>query len=499
LAPADPIKVHDARWQVQEFSDPAVRRLFEAAFLFAHELAVDTVTVTRDGRLAATHVQDLAIEAAVRMGLRVFSCPHPISTPCSYFTTLKVSQQYPNTMGVTVTASHNPKEYIGVKFTVPVVRAIGLGCGPKGGLSRIREIYHSQRNVSAASGGSRTDIDLTRDYIDYSIKQANLHAGQLTGLCVVLDGLHGSAGPELAEAIQLAGAKVEPLRLEVDGSFSTGSPNPISQGKMDQAVRVAGQKGCQVVIGADGDGDRLVFGDRRGILSAGFVAIPILRACGFDGELLGRPAVLHDPRINPLALAEWGKLDVRPVLYRNGHSQIKDYMRTNGAMIAVEESGHYYHNLTMGPHVVAVENSALTALLFLGQVRQDPNLLDKLWALQEKVQTTGEFNYQFAGDETRDRALNAVIRHFTGQGAASVTTTAEGIELEGIVLSHGVHTNGEGIQLKNGWFSGYLRAATNEKGVIRSCFSAADPQRLRQIESETRQILVGQHNGRIID
>lgn len=499
MAAADPIKVYDARWRVEEFDDSAVRRLFEAAFLYGRELSVDTVTVTRDGRLGAAHVQELAIETAVKMGLRVFSCPDPISTPCSYFTTLKTSQQYPRTMGVTITASHSPKECVGAKFTMPVVQAIGLDCGPKGGLTRIREIYHSKQKAPAVAGGSRTDVNCTADYLDYSMKQANLHAGQLAGLSVVLDGFNGSAGPELAEALKLAGVKVEPLRLEVDGNFPTGSPDPVGQGKMDNAVRVADQKGCQVVIGTDGDGDRLAFGDRRGTLSAGFVAIPILRACGFDGELLGRPAVLYDPKINPRALAEWGKLDVRPVLFRNGNAQIKDHMRTTGAMIATEESGRYYHNLTMGTDVVAVENSALTSLLFLAQVKQDPGLLDRLWSLQETVHTTGEFNYRFAGDDVRDQALNAVIRHFSGQGAATATTTPDGIDLLGTVLNHGITGNGEGIHLKNGWFSGYLRIATNERGVVRSYFSAAEAGRLKQIESETRRILAEQFKGQVID
>lgn len=498
MAAVDPIKIHDACWQVQDFDDAAVRRLFEAAFLYARELAVDTVTVTRDGSTAAGGVQALAVKTGVRMGFRVFCCRDPISTPCSYFTALKISQQYPSTLGVTITASQHPGKYTGVKFAVPVVQAIGLDCGPKGGLTRIREIYHSAEQARPVAGGSCTDVNLTADYIGYSIRQANLRSGQLAGLKVVLDAFNGSAGPEMAEGIRLAGAEVEPLRTEVDGDFPTGSPDPTGPGRMDNAVRVADQKGCQVVIGTDGDGGRLVFGDRRGILSAGFVAIPILRACGFDGELLGRPAVLYDPRMNPLALTEWSKLDVRPVLYCNGHSRIKNHMRTTGAMIGIEQSGRYYHNLTLGSHVVAVENSILTALLFLSQVKQDPGLLDRLWALQETVRTTGELNYRFAGDRLRDQALAAVIQHFAAQGATIVTDTADGISLGGTMLSHGLSRNGEGMQLKNGWFSGYLRVATGKESIVRSCFAAADTARLQQVESEARRILAERFKGQVI-
>jgi phosphomannomutase len=100
------------------------------------------------------------------------------------------------------------------------------------------------------------------------------------------------------------------------------------------------------VIGVDGDGDRIVFGDRRGILTAGFAFVPILQTC-LRGTTPHTPIpVLYDPKVSPLALAEWGRLGALPVLFKKGHSQIKDYMTQIGAIAAAEESGHYYHRIT---------------------------------------------------------------------------------------------------------------------------------------------------------
>ena len=67
------------------------------------------------------------------------------------------ASRHPNTMGLMITASHNPAQYIGVKFTVPTVQAIGFDCGPLGGLAKVREIYHSPEQfptVVAASCSS---------------------------------------------------------------------------------------------------------------------------------------------------------------------------------------------------------------------------------------------------------------------------------------------------------------------------------------------------------
>ncbi len=495
----DPIKVYDARWEIHEFSDDQVRRLFEATFAYGRLLNVDTVTLTRDARLGCARVLELGVETAVCMGLRTFVRYEPISTPQGYFTTLWVSQEHPNTMGLCITASHNPKQYIGVKFTVPIVHAIGLDCGPLGGLAKIREIYHSQQTFPETQGGSLTVLDVMREYVDFSLTAAGVKAGDLSGLTVVLDTFHGSAGPEIYQALARAGASIVPNRLAPNGEFPTGSPNPISQGKMNAALALAKQHRAHAVLGVDGDGDRIVFGDANGILTAGFAFVPILKCCGIEPRAPRPAPVLYDPKVSPLALAEWGRLGCRPVLFRNGHSQIKDYMTRIGAVAAAEESGHYYHRLTLGKHTISGENSLLTILLFLRALKNQPELMDRLWALQRRVFTTGEFNYQFDSDPTRDQALAAVLSHFVNRGASTVNTTPDGIDLQGTCLSKGVRLDPGAVELKPDWYAGYLRIATNEKAVVRSYFSAGDTAVGRQVEASARAILEKNFHGRAID
>jgi phosphomannomutase len=489
----DPINVYDARWESGEFSGEQIRRLFEATYLYGRELGVQALVLWRDARLAAGSVLEIGLSEARRQGIRIFLRPEPISTPQGYFMALHISRNYPRTMGLGITASHNPAQYIGIKFVVPVVRAIGIDCGPGGGLTPIREIYHSDRSASAAGGSSLELLDLTNEYIRFSLAQAGVSPGDLSGISVVLDTFHGSAGPELFAALTLAGVRVEPRRLIPDGSFPSGSPNPTSQGKMTAAVALAGETGCQAAIGIDGDGDRIVFGDGRGILTAGFAFVPILKAC------LTTPAspVLYDPKVSPLALAEWARLGARPMLIRNGHSQIKEFMTRVGALAAAEESGHFYHRIPLGDLTISAENSILTVLLFLAALKRNPSMMAELWAMQRRSFTTGEFNYQFADDATRDAALDAVVAHFTAEGASKATATPHGIDLQGACLSRGVRLDrGE---LDAGWYSGYLRIATNERSVVRSYFNAADATAGHRVETEARRILEERFRGRVID
>ena len=496
----DPIKIYDARWKTDEFSDAEIKRLFEATFAYARLLDIDTINITRDVRLGAARVMDIAIETALRAGFRVYACFDAISTPLSYYSAMLTTLKHPQTMGLTITASHNPKEYIGVKFTVPVVEAIGYDCGPLGGLKKVKELYHSDFVLHDKAGGELTIMaHPLEDYIRYSLKTAETPEGSLQGLTVVLDALNGAAGPELMHALTLAGVKVIPHRIVPDGNFPGGSPNPTAQNKMDETVKIAAQQNADVVIGLDGDGDRIVFGDKQGLFNAGFVMIPILETLMKTQKKSVGAKILYDPKVNPLALKQWGALDVEPILFRNGHSQIKGYMKQIRALAGAEESGHFYHQLILENLLVSGENSLLTILLFLKSINKEPELLKKLRGMQDQVFTSGEFNYTFSSDEVRDKAMSKIIAHFKQDGAEITSQSADGIDLQGNVIYKGVNINAGDVELMEGWYSGYIRIATNEKGVLRSYVSTADRTRGEKIVAEVRRILEKEFKGKVID
>jgi phosphomannomutase len=496
MAERDPIKVYDARWEVDEFDRKEIVRLVEATLLYGRLLGVDAVTICRDARLGCAPLMELATDIALGSGFDVFLCLDPVSTPQSYFVTFHVSETHPRTMGLTFTASHNPAGYVGLKVVVPPVQAIGLDCGPLGGFRKIRQIYHGGDTLAGGSRGRLRVRSLAREYVDFSLQRAGLTDGGLEGTSVVFDFFNGSAGSEMMDALQRTGASVFPLRLVPDGSFPTGSPNPTSAGKMAAAVAAAKKGKCAVVVGTDGDGDRLVFGDDTGILSAGIAAIPILSRMLSVKEDTQRARVLYDPKVNPLALSEWARLGVTPILFRNGHSMIKERMRSIDAAAAAEESGHFYHRLVGAGPPVFVENSLVTMLSFLRSVREQPSLMEELRNLQDRVFTTGEFNFQLENDRARDEALSKVLQGFRDDGAEVISRTADGTDLMGFHVSKGI--DAPTGALREGWYQAYLRAATNEKAVVRLYLSAGDPRVGRDWEKRIRQTLSAL-GGRVID
>jgi phosphomannomutase len=303
----------------------------------------------------------------------------------------------------------------------------------------------------------------------------------------------------LRKALTKAGVKVIPQRIVPNGYFPTGSPNPTSQNKMDKAIEMAKGNNADIVIGVDGDGDRIVFGDKRGLFNAGFVMIPILKTLLTAEPKSSTAKVLYDPKVNPLALKKWGELNVEPVLFRNGHSQIKGYMNKINALVGAEESGHFYHKLVLDKISVIGENSLLTILLFLDTVKKQQSILKELREMQDQVFTSGEFNYEFSSDEIRNNAMALLIEHFNDDDATITSESNDGIDLEGTVIYKGVQINSSGVTLTENWYSGYVRIATNEKGMVRSYFSSAGKEAGEKMVVTVRDILETQFNGIVKD
>jgi phosphomannomutase len=200
--------------------------------------------------------------------------------------------------------------------------------------------------------------------------------------------------------------------------------------------------------------------------------------------------VMYDPTVNPLALAEWVKLNIKPVLFGNGHSQIKEYMKRIDALAAVEESGHYYHRQELGETTVYAENSLITTLTLLKALKEDATLKDRLRALQNRVFTTGEINYQLSDDQSRDRAMEAVLQSLCEEQADLMSKTGDGIDLRGTVFTKGLDLAGE---LGRQWYSGYVRISTNEKSVLRAYLCSGNADLGRRMEEKIRGIC--QHYG----
>ena len=232
---------------------------------------------------------------------------------------------------------------------------------------------------------------------------------------------------------------------------------------------------------------------------SGFVMIPILKSILSDTDFVKPSKVLYDPKVNPMALLKWGDLNAEPVLFRNGHSQIKAFMKEAGAIAGAEESGHFYHRLPLGDMVISGENSLYTILLFLKSVHANKGIISEIRTLQDQIFTSGEFNFEFADDTIRDQAMYAVIELFENDQARLTTHSENGDDLEGTVVYKGIAVQSGKITLNDDWYAAYLRTATNEKGVVRSYISSCNTRIGKALQEKIVRLLTDQFKGKEIE
>jgi phosphomannomutase len=236
--------------------------------------------------------------------------------------------------GIVVTASHNPKDYNGMKFVRENSRPISADTG----LNDIRALAEKNSFAAAKRVGQEHHVDVKADYIEHVLSFINV-AG-LKPLKVVCNTGNGGAG----QIIDL----LEPhlpfdfikLFHDPDGNFPNGVPNPLLEENRKPTIDAILAAGADVGIAWDGDFDRCFFFDEKGDFIEGYYIVGLLA----EAFLVKHPGskIIHDPRLiwNTEAIVkEFGGVTVQ---CKSGHAFIKEMMRSADAVYGGEMSAHHY-------------------------------------------------------------------------------------------------------------------------------------------------------------
>ena len=285
--------------------------------------------------------------------------------------------------GVAVTASHNPKEYTGMK----IVRAGALPVGGESGLLEIRDraLADSRGQTQGQTPGQVQKYDVWPAYVERVLSFVDVSA--IRPLKVVIDAANGMAGAMLPPVLeQLPQLEVVRCFFEPDGTFPNHEPNPLLPENREFIVRKTLDEGADFGVAFDGDADRCFFVDDTGEFVPGDFATAI-----FAEAVLGKEPgakVIYDVR------ASWAVPDTIesrggvPLMNRVGHAFIKQRMREESAAFAGEVSGHYYFR-----GFTQADSGVIPFLLMLERISTDGRKLSEiLRPFRERYFITGELN-----------------------------------------------------------------------------------------------------------
>jgi phosphomannomutase len=335
----------------------------------------ERIAVGRDTRLSSPAMAAAATRGAVDAGAHVFDLGL-VGTEMVYFA---VGDRELDG-GIAVTASHNPKEYSGMK----IVRSGALPVGGDSGLAEIRDL--AVRGFGEPSGaGGVEELDIWPDFVDRVLSFIDLDA--LRPLKVVIDAANGMAGVMLPPVLgRLPGIEAVRYYFEPDGSFPNHEPNPLLPENRRFIVERTTAEGADFGVAFDGDADRCFFVDDGGEFVPGDFVTALFAESVLEKAPGGK--IIYDVRASwavPETIRRGGG---EPIVNRVGHAFIKERMREEGAVFGGEVSGHYYFR-----DFSQADSGVIPFLLMLELLsRKGQKLSEILAPLRERYFITGELN-----------------------------------------------------------------------------------------------------------
>jgi len=392
--------------------DPGIFKAYDVRGVYPSEIHEDTaraigsafvaylnakhIAVGRDMRLSSPALAAAFIDGATSKGADVVDYGM-IPTDMLYFAVARDGHDG----GVQITASHNPKQYNGMKM----VRKDAFPLSGEEGITEIREMIASNAiPPSAAHRGQRSAKDVLDLYVDHVM--SFIDPSIVRPFNVVLDAGSGMGGLVAPKMFDRLPCRTTRLCFEIDGRFPNHEANPlIEENRRDIVEAVVAQK-ADVGIAWDGDADRCFF-----ITGAGeFVSGDFVTALLAEAFLMKHPGstIIYDLRASYAVRDTVARYGGTSLMNRVGHAFFKRRMRETNAIFGGEVTGHYYFRDNF-----YADNGFIPALLILELMsKKGQSLHELLQPLVNKYFISGEINTKLASMDLVPAKLDQIAAKY---------------------------------------------------------------------------------------
>ena len=317
--------------------------------------------------------------------------------------------------GVVVSASHNPKEYNGMKMVREKATAISSDTG----LFDIRDALKEGKDAEVTSDKKGTSIerDILDDYLAHVLK--SIDRNRIKHFTFVGNANFGYVCRPARKLAETLGLSLIPLNFEPDGTFPKGPPDPMLPSNRTETEALIREKGAPFGVAWDADADRAMFFDEKGEFISGayitaLLADILLTKYGSDNT------IIFDPRVIWPILDTVRRKGGRPIISKGGHAFMKDRMRRENGLFAGELSGHYYFRENF-----YADNGVIPFLLVLEHLSTHDKPFSEIMAqYQAGHYMSGELNYKVKDVKA---TIEKVKEKFHGEGTEDFT---DGYSLE---------------------------------------------------------------------
>ncbi|MSR22935.1 MAG: phosphomannomutase/phosphoglucomutase [Gemmatimonadetes bacterium] len=405
------------------------------------------VVVGHDNRPSSPELAEALISGILSTGVDVLGVG-TVPTPVAYWAEKMVGSDG----ALQVTGSHNPPEWNGIKMTLRGDSFYG---------DDVRALRGRILQGDFASGhGKRTDTLVLDRYVDDLARRFRL-AGPVK---VVVDCGNGAGSVVAVRLLERLGAEVVPLYCESDGTFPNHHPDPSVEENLRELIRQVGLTGAALGVAFDGDADRLGAVDDKGRIIRGDVLLLL-----FGLDLLERRGpgqlLIYDVKCSQLLPEVYEAAGGKGLMWKTGHSLMKEKMKETGAPLAGELSGH----VMFADDYIGTDDALYGACRLLEMVARSERPLSARVDALPVYCSTPEVRIEVS-EESKVGIVSAAVEHFRRRYEV-------------------ITVDGARILFPEGWA---LLRASNTQPILVARFEARDPVRLCEIRGEVEAWLAAQ-------
>jgi len=433
----------------KDLTHETVREIGRGCGSYFARHGIKRITVGRDCRPSSDPFFDVLLEGLLGSGMKVIDvgvCP----TPLLYFSIVHLQQEG----GVMITGSHNPPEFNGFKVCVGKDAIYG------GEIQRVREIIEQRDYVQGKGGLAQHDI--IPDYHRYVLSNIQVNRA----IKVVVDAGNGTGGVVGVPIMRELGCQVEALYCEMDGRFPHHHPDPTVEKCLTDLIATVKDTGADLGIGYDGDADRIGVIDEEGGIIWGdklmiIFARDIIREQG-GGTFIG------EVKCSQTLYDEIERLGGRAIMWKTGHSLIKDKMKKERAVLAGEMSGHMF----FADRYFGFDDAIYASCRLLEIVGKTGKKVSELLEGVPQTSVTPEIRVE-CPDDIKFQIVERATEHFRQEYPV-------------------IDVDGMRVQFPDGW--GLLRASNTQPALVLR-FEATSQKRLEEIrgiiEAKVHELMEG--------
>jgi len=335
-----------------------------------------TVAVGEDMRLSSPKLKEALVKGLVTQGVNVVEIGL-VSTPTFYFAVAN----YGYDGGMQVSASHNPREWNGLKL----VRKKAIPVSEDTGMKKIKAMVEKGEFMEVEEKGEVSKKEgVLQDQIKHDFKYADISKIKL--FKVVVDPANAMGALYSEAMFDRLPCELIKMNFELDGTFPNHEADPMKEENTKDLRKRVVKERADIGIAIDGDGDRIFFVDNKGELVPQQIIRGLLAKI-FLREYPGA-TICYDIRPGKITVDMIKEAGGKPVVTRVGHSLIKEKMREVDALFGGESSGHFFLKLEKGVYEVPV----IVILKLLQELSESGKSFSELIKPYKKYFHSGEIN-----------------------------------------------------------------------------------------------------------